>query len=88
MIKTINASVMPESVTGYHQRFEYDTDAGICHEYRLGCSGDSVGEHETEPMTEELWARRCAGFREQFLRYGETRPDYSFHLEIEGKEIV
>lgn len=35
MIKTINASVMPESVTGYHQRFEYDTKEGICHEYRL-----------------------------------------------------
>ena len=88
MIKTINASVMPESVTGYHQRFEYDTEEGICHEYRLGCSQDSVGVHETEPMTEELWTRRCADFREQFLRYRETRPDYSFHLEIEGKEIV
>ena len=88
MIKTINASVMPESVTGYHQRFEYDTKEGICHEYRVGCSWDSIGVHETEPMTEELWNRRCAGFREQFLRYRETRPDYSFHLEIDGETVV
>ena len=88
MIKTIEASVMPESVTGYHQRFEYHTDEGICHEYRLGCSQDSAGVHETEPMTEELWARRCAGFREQFPLYRKTCPDYSFHLEIDGKEVV
>ena len=88
MIKTINASVMPESVTGYHQRFEYDTDEGICHEYRLGCSGDSMGVHETEPMTEELWTRRCAGFREQFRLYRKTRPDYSVHLEIDGETVV
>ena len=88
MIKTINASVMPESVTGYHQRFEYDTDEGICHEYRLGCSDSSVGVHETEPMTEDLWARRCAGFREQFLLYRKTRPEYTFHLAIDGETVV
>lgn len=88
MIKTINASVMPEDVTGYHQRFEYDTDEGICHEYRLGCSDSSVGVHETEPMTEDLWARRCAGFREQFLLYRKTRPEYTFHLAIDGETVV
>lgn len=88
MIKTINASVMPESVTGYHQRFEYDPDEGICHEYRLGCSDSSVGVHETEPMTEDLWARRCAGFREQFLLYRKTRPEYTFHLAIDGETVV
>ena len=88
MIKTINASVMPESVTGYHQRFEYNTEEGICHVYRLGCSLDSVGVHETEPMTEELWSRLCAGFREQFRLYKKTRPDYSFHLEIDGETVV
>ena len=88
MIKTINASVMPEDVTGYHQRFEYDTDEGICHEYRLGCSDSSVGVHETEPMTEDLWARRCAGFREQFLLYRRTRPEYTFHLAIDGETVV
>lgn len=88
MIKTINASVMPESVTGYHQRFEYNTEEGICHEYRLGCSQDSVGVHETEPMTEELWARRCAGFREQFMLHKRHFPDYSFHLEIDGETVV
>lgn len=88
MIKTINASVMPESVTGYHQRFEYDTDEGICHEYRLGCSLDSVGVHETEPMNDEKWTRLCASFIEQFSKHKRNRPDYSFHLEIEGEEIV
>ena len=88
MIKTINASVMPEDVTGYHQRFEYDTDEGICHEYRLGCSDSSVGVHETEPMTEDFWARRCAGFREQFLLYRKTRPEYTFHLAIDGETVV
>lgn len=88
MIKTINTSVMPESVTGYHQRIEYDTNEGICREHRVGCSRDSVGVHETEPMTDEKWARLCAGFREQFLRYQTTRPDYTFHLEIDGETVV
>lgn len=88
MIRTINASVMPESVIGYHQRFEYDTDEGICHEHRVGCSRDSVGVHEAEPMNEEKWTRLCAGFKEKFLRYRETRPDYSFHLEIDGETVV
>lgn len=88
MIKTINASVMPESVTGYHQRFEYNTEEGICHEYRVGCSWDSVGVHETEPMNDEKWTRLCASFIEQFSKHKRNFPDYSFHLEIEGKEIV
>lgn len=88
MIKTINASVMPESVTGYHQRFEYDTDEGICHEYRLGCSSDSVGVHETESMTEELWARRCEGFIAKFEKMKKYRPEYTFHLEIDGETVV
>lgn len=88
MIKTINASVMPESVTGYHQRFEYDTEEGICHEYRLGCSRDSFGVHETEPMTDEKWTRLCAGFIEQFSKHKRNFPDYSFHLEIDGETVV
>ena len=88
MIKTISASVMPESVTGYHQRFEFDTEEGICHEYRVGCSCDSVGTHITEPMTDEKWTRLCAAFTEQFSKHKRNFPDYSFHLEIEGKEIV
>ena len=88
MIKTINASVMPEDVTGYHQRFEYDTEEGICHEYRLGCSDSSVGVHETEPMTDEGWQRRCEGFIAQFEKMKKYRPGYTFHLEIDGETVV
>ena len=88
MIKTIKASVTPESVTGYHQRFEYDTEEGVCTEYRIGCSPDSFEVRETEPMTEELWTRRCAGFRAQFLHHKRNFPDYSFHLEIDGETVV
>lgn len=88
MIKTINASVMPESVTGYHQRFEYDTDEGICHEYRLGCSQDSVGVHETEPMTDEGWKKCCEGFLAKFTKMKTYRPEYIFHLEIDGETVV
>jgi hypothetical protein len=39
-------------------------------------------------MTEELWARRCAGFREQFMLHKRHFPDYSFHLEIDGETVV
>ena len=88
MIKTINASVMPEDVTGYHQRFEYDTDEGICHEYRLGCSDSSVGVHETEPMTDEGWQRRCEGFIAKFEKMKKYRTEYTFHLEIDGETVV
>ena len=82
MIKTINASVMPESVTGYHQRIEYDTETGIC--TRLY----SIGIHETEPMTDEGWKKFCEGFIAKFAKMKKYRPEYTFHLEIDGETVV
>ena len=88
MIRIINASVMPEDVTGYHQRLEYDTEAGVCHEYRLGCSTDSMGVHETEPMNDADWAVRCERFRRFFTDLHASHPDATLHLDIEGEIVL
>lgn len=74
--------VMPESVTGYVQVFEFDAKNQTCTEERCGNSRDSFTVRDVEEgFTSADWERRVSGFKKRMQELANLYPEYTFSVE-------
>lgn len=74
--------VMPESITGYVQVFEYDEKNQVCIEERCGNSRDSFTVTDTEEnFTSEDWEHMVTGFKKRMKELSDAYPEYTFSVE-------
>ena len=74
--------VMPESVTGYVQIFEFDEKNQVCVEERCGNSPDSFTVTDVEEnFTSADWENRVSGFKKRMQELANDYPEYTFSVE-------
>lgn len=74
--------VMPESITGYVQIFEFDEENQTCTEERCGNSRDSFTVRDVENnFTLEDWNNRVNAFKKRMQELANDYPEYTFDVK-------